>query len=200
MTRTSSTSRAVAALVAVAILLLGACSDDDTADDSPTTTAPSELGGGDADDGDADDGDADDGDAPDPGGNPVTDDVTIEIAGLFDQTFRGGFCTIADGILQIAAGYATGIGPNRPQGSPYANATVQLMGPAEDGEHDTGFALVGMLESDDSVVLDQAPSVTIEPGFLSGTFESPEVTGSFTCPTVLTAEQLNDLVADHSGE
>lgn len=179
--------RALASVLVLALVALAGCSDDDTpqADPAPTTDSTS----------DGDEG-QDDGNGEPSTGNPVTDGVVIEVRGRFDQTFRGGVCSIEEGMFQVVAGYKTGVGPNVPQGSPYANATVFLMGPAEDGEHETNFLLAGILESDDSVVIDEAPTVSIEPGFLSGTFESADFSGSFTCPAVLTAEQVNDLRSD----
>jgi hypothetical protein len=184
----STRSRLVrlATILAVAVLVLGACSDDDGTDEGGADTSTT-----------AADGDNGDADGPDDGGtgNPLSDDVTVEITGAFTQTFRGGACTVDEGYLQVVAGFATGVGPNRPQGSPYANGTVQFIVPAEEGDQDESILNL-VRESDSEFILAETPAVSVDPGLATGTFESDLVSGSWSCPGVLTAEQFQDLVED----
>jgi hypothetical protein len=171
---------AFAAVGLLALLVTGCGDDDGGSDDGASTTSssvPQVLTG-----------------------DPVIDDVTVELHGEVEMTFRGGSCVVDQDVLTVNAGYKHGFGAPRPQESPWANGTLTLIGPAEEGEHDTGYALVAFRESDDAVLLDEAPRVTLEPGFLSGTFEGARVSGSFSCPEVLTIEEFNDLLAEHSGE
>jgi hypothetical protein len=183
--------RPLAAALVALVVLLAACGDDDSAGEpTPTTAPPTDLGGSDGSTSSGGDGG---------GGNPISDDVTVEISGAFDQVFRGGACFVDEGFLQIVAGFATGIGPNRPQASPYANGTVFLIAPAEEGELDTGAILNVVRESDSEFILAETPALSVDPGLLTGTFESDMVSGSWSCPAVLTAEQLQDLQADYIG-
>ena len=191
-TRSRSRLARLVALLAAAALVLGACSDDDSTDDEAANSTTT-VAGDDGDNVGDDDGDGSDDDGVT--GNPLSDDVTFEITGAFTQTFRGGACTVDQGYLQVVAGYATGVGPNRTQDSPYANGTVQFIVPAEEGAQDESILNL-VRESDSEFILAETPPVTVDPGLATGTFESDLVSGSWSCPGVLTAEQFQDLVED----
>jgi hypothetical protein len=192
--------RLVALLLATTLGLAGCSDDDSDGDAAPPTTARSgddDTTGADGNGNDDAEGEGEGEDAGEATGNPISDDVVIVVTGAFDQTFRGGACYVDEGILQVVAGYATGIGPNRVQDSPYANGTAFVIAQAMEGEQPTGSMVNVVRESDSEFLLAETPAIDIAPGLLTGTFEGSEASGSWSCPTILTAEQLQDLQADY---
>ena len=188
-------------VVAVVALALVGCGDDDQTDldlpDNDAVTEPDDVSDADADQDEAQD-TADEPEADDPTDDPASDDaphdddVLVELAGPTPASLRGGACYVDEGVLHVTAGFATGIGPDRPQDEPLAMGTVTIVAPAMDGTHGPGEASV-TLDDAGSELAEDSPSVTVEPGLMTGSFDGDEVSGTWSCPGVLTVEQLNDL-------
>lgn len=166
-----------ATTAALGVLLLGACSDDTGSSADTTTTTTSAPGIG----------------------EPLVDDVSVQLAGSVDQTFTGGVCTIGPGgFLQIVAGYSTGLGPPRPQGAPWANGTMQMIITGEEGEQEN--VIVNLVrESDSEFILAETGTAMVGEGLTTGTFEAETVTGSWTCPQVLSADEYEELTERLAG-
>lgn len=161
--------RPLASAAGVALLLC-ACSDDTGSSADTTTTSTTAPGIG----------------------EPLVDDVAVQLTGSVDQTFTGGACTLGQGFLQISAGYSTGLGPPRPQGSPWANGTMQVIINGEEGEQEN--AIVNLVrESDSEFILAETGTAVVGEGLTTGTFEAETVSGSWTCPKVLSPEELQEL-------